>query len=83
MTNSSLDQSANDGVRIAAETTLADPFRRRLLSAAALCAGSSALLAAGIPLPALAASVGRAAGGIIKFNGIPVSTADTVTLAEG
>ena len=88
MTQSSLDPSANVGVRNAAETSLAetmlaDPFRRRLLSAAALCAGSGALLAAGIPLPSLAASAGRAAGGIINFNGIPVSTADAVTLAEG
>ncbi|MBL8416911.1 MAG: DUF839 domain-containing protein, partial [Dechloromonas sp.] len=62
---------------------LADPFRRRLLSAAALSIGGGTLLAAGVPLPSLAASAGRAAGAIIDFAGIPVSTADAVMLAEG
>ena len=62
---------------------LADPFRRRLLSAAALSIGGGALLAAGVPLPSLAASAGRAAGAIIDFAGITVSTADAVMLAEG
>ncbi|MDP2880145.1 MAG: PhoX family phosphatase [Azonexus sp.] len=62
---------------------LADPFRRRLLSAAALSAASGVLAAAGVPLPALAGSVGRAAGSIHGFTGLPVSSADEVRVAPG
>ena len=47
---------------------LADPFRRRLLSAALLSATGGALAMAGWPLPALAASTGRA-GGVL--HGLP------------
>lgn len=63
--------------------TLADPFRRRLLSAAVLTATGSALAAAGVPLPALAASTGRANGSLIGFAALAVSTADEVRLAPG
>ena len=63
--------------------TLADPFRRRMLSAAVLTATGGALAAAGIPLPTLAAGAGRAAGAVLDFAGIPVSTADRVVLPPG
>lgn len=55
----------------------ADPFRRRLLSAAVLTA-TGGVLGAGLPLPALASSAGRAAGSLTGFVGVPVSTADEV-----
>ena len=83
MTNSCFDPGTDESDLNAALATLADPFRRRLLSAAALTATGSALAAAGIPLPSLAASAGRAAGAIHAFTGIPVSTADAVMLPEG
>ena len=83
MTNSCFDPGTDEGYLNAALATLADPFRRRLLSAAALTATGGALVAAGIPLPSLAASAGRAAGAIHAFTGIPVSTADAVMLPEG
>ena len=59
---------------------LADPFRRRLLSAALLGSGAAALSVAGVPLPALAGSVGRAAGSLAAFGGVPVSQDDQVQL---
>ncbi|MDP3537482.1 MAG: PhoX family phosphatase [Azonexus sp.] len=62
---------------------LADPFRRRLLSAAVLTATGGALAAAGIPLPSLAAGAGRASGALGGFPSLGVSTADEVRLAEG
>ena len=55
---------------------LTDPFRRRLLAAAILSA-------AGVPLPALAASTGRAAGALDGFAAVPPSVADEVRLAPG
>ena len=55
-----------------------NPIRRRLLAAATLGAGSLAL-----PLGALAASSGRAAGALFDFSGVPVSTADAVVVPEG
>lgn len=62
---------------------LADPFRRRLLSAAILSAAGGALAAAGVPLPVLAASTGRAAGPLDGFTSLPPSTADEIHLAPG
>ena len=65
----------------AAIDSLADPFRRRLLSLATLGAGGSLLAAAGFPLPSLAAGAGRATGLLHDFGGISVSTADAVTVS--
>lgn len=61
---------------------LADPFRRRLLSAAILTVGGT-FTAAGVPLPALAASAGRASGALTDFVPVAVSTADEVRVAPG
>lgn len=61
----------------------ADPFRRRLLSAAVLTASSGALAAAGFSLPALATGAGRVAGRLPDFAALGVSTADEVRLAGG
>ncbi len=83
MTSSCFDPATAKTAPHAAYDLLADPFRRRLLSAAALTATGGALVAAGIPLPSLAASAGRAAGAIHDFTGVPVSTADIVTLPDG
>ncbi len=66
-----------------AQDTLADPFRRRLLSAAILSTAGGALAAAGVPLPALAASAGRASGALTDFVSLAVSTADEVRVAPG
>ncbi len=81
MTNSCFDPRAEESDRNLAFDMLADPFRRRLLTATALTAAGGALAAAGIPLPSLAASAGRAAGAIHGFAGIPPSSADAVVLA--
>ncbi len=62
---------------------LADPFRRRLLSAALLSATGGALAMAGWPLPALAASGGRAGSLLHGFASLAVSSADEVRLAPG
>jgi len=62
---------------------LADPFRRRLLSAAVLTMAGGTLAAAGVPLPALAASSGRAAGALTDFVSLATSTADEVRVAPG
>ena len=83
MANSCFDPSAEEGDHNAAFDMLADPFRRRLLSAAILTLGSGALAAAGVPLPSLAASAGRATGALHGFAGIPPSTADAVILPDG
>jgi secreted PhoX family phosphatase len=61
----------------------ADPFRRRLLSAALLSAMGGALAMAGWPLPALAASGGRAGSLLHGFASLAVSSADEVGLAPG
>ena len=81
MANSCFDPRAEESDHNLAFDMLADPFRRRLLTAAALTAAGGALAAAGIPLPSLAASAGRAAGAIHGFAGIPPSSADAVVLA--
>lgn len=52
-----------------------DPFRRRLL-AAGLLAGAS------LPLPALAASVGRASGSLQHFSSLSTSTEDLVRVGH-
>ena len=64
-------------------STLADPFRRRLLSAAVISATGGALAAAGIPLPLLAANSGRASGSLLPFTALPVSTDDRVHVPAG
>lgn len=61
----------------------ADPFRRRLLSAAVLGSIGGGLAAAGVPLSALAASAGRAGGSLEAFGSIPISIADEVRVAPG
>ncbi|MGB8249344.1 MAG: hypothetical protein WCF02_03435, partial [Azonexus sp.] len=78
MANSCFDPSPEEGEHNAAFDMLADPFRRRLLSAAILTLGGGALAATGVPLPSLAASAGRAAGSLHGFAGIPPSAADAV-----
>jgi uncharacterized protein len=83
MANSCFDPSANDEEADTVFAMLADPFRRRLLSAAILTMSSGALAAAGVPLPSLAASAGRATGAIDGFASIPPSTADAVILPDG
>ena len=83
MANSCFDPSPEEGEHNAAFDMLADPFRRRLLSAAILTLGGGALTAAGVPLPSLAASAGRAPGSLHDFAGIPPSTADAVILPDG
>ena len=83
MPNSCFDPiSDSHSANLSAEI-LADPFRRRLLSAAVLTATGGALAAAGIPLPSLAAGSGRAAGSLLPFGGLPVSTEDKVILPKG
>ena len=62
---------------------LADPFRRRLLSAALPSATGGALAMAGWPLPALAASGGRGGSLLHGFASLAVSSADEVRLAPG
>jgi secreted PhoX family phosphatase len=64
-----------------AVTAPLDPYRRRLISAAALAATGSALSAVGMPLAALAA--GRASGAVTGFTALPVSTTDAVSVAPG
>jgi secreted PhoX family phosphatase len=83
MANSCFDPNADEADHNTAFDMLADPFRRRLLSAAILTVSGGALAAAGVPLPKLAASTGRASGAIHGFTGIPASTADTVMLPDG
>jgi len=83
MSNSCFDPQDDVPVRTEVFDTLADPFRRRLLSAAVLTATGGALAAAGIPLPSLAAGSGRAAGSLLPFGGLPISTQDKVLLPEG
>ncbi len=83
MTNACFDPTTARTAPHPAHDLLADPFRRRLLSAAVLTASGGALAAAGIPLPSLAASAGRAAGAIHDFTGIPASTRDLVIVSEG
>lgn len=83
MGNSCFDPSATGCAHDAIFETLADPFRRRLLSLAALGVTGGVLAAAGIPLPSLAVSAGRATGAIHDFIGIPVSTADEVLVPKG
>lgn len=82
MTHSCYDPD-DDNVSNPCLETLADPFRRRLLSAAVLSAVGGGLAAAGVPLPALAASTGRAGGSLEAFGSLPVSVADEVRLAPG
>ncbi|NJD25861.1 MAG: PhoX family phosphatase [Betaproteobacteria bacterium] len=67
----------------AALATLADPFRRRLLSAAVLATAGGTLAATGLPLPSLAAGAGRAGGALLPFAGIAPSTEDRVVLPTG
>lgn len=62
---------------------LADPFRRRLLSAAILTTTGGALAAAGLPLRGLAASAGRASGALFDFAALEVSSADEVRVPAG
>jgi uncharacterized protein len=62
---------------------LADPFRRRLLTATVIGAGGAALTAAGIPLPSLAAGAGRASGFIFPFDSVAPSIEDKVLIPEG
>jgi uncharacterized protein len=83
MANSCFDPNADEADHNTAFDMLADPFRRRLLSAAILTVSGGALAAAGVPLPNLAARAGRASGAIHGFTGIPASTADTVMLPDG
>lgn len=83
MTNTCFDPSADDAADDCTLNALADPFRRRLLAVAALAGGGGVLAAAGVPLPSLAASSGRAAGALHGFVGIPPSTADAVTVPAG
>ena len=71
MSNSCFDPGASERPTDAALELLADPFRRRLLSAAVLTVSGGALLAAGVPLPSLAASAGRATGALHGFVGLP------------
>lgn len=82
MSNSCFDPQDDVPVRTEVFDTLADPFRRRLLSAAVLTATGGALAAAGIPLPSLAAGSGRAAGSLLPFGGLPISTQDKVLLPQ-
>ncbi len=81
MSNSCFDPDHDQPASGAPRDTLADPFRRRLLSAAVL--GAGALGAAGIPLSALAARTGRAHGSLQDFASLSVSTADEVRVANG
>src|SRR5512139_419053 len=83
MANSCFDPGAGESNHHVAFDMLADPFRRRLLSAGILTISGGALAAAGVPLPSLAASAGRAAGVLHDFAGIPPSTADAVIVPEG
>jgi hypothetical protein len=83
MANSCFDPGTNKERHDTAFELLADPFRRRLFSAAILTLGGGALAAAGVPLPSLAASAGRAVGALHGFAGIPVSSADAVMLPAG
>ena len=83
MPNSCFDPHYNTPVREEFIDTLTDPFRRRLLSAAILTATGGALAAAGIPMPSLAAGAGRAAGSLLPFGGLPVSTEDKVFIPQG
>ena len=80
MSNSCFDPAEEHG---ACYDTLADPFRRRLLSAAVLTATGGALAVSGVPLPSLAANAGRASGSLFPFAALPVSTDDTVSLPAG
>lgn len=80
MPNACYDPLADNGDTLPA---LADPFRRRLLSAAVLATTGGALAAAGVPLPALAASAGRAFGALNDFVSLAVSTADEVRVPGG
>src|SRR5574343_2058395 len=75
MTNSCYDPLDNPN----ATSGPADPFRRRLLSAAILTTGGA--LAAGIPLAALAANTGRAAGALGELLAVPLATADAVRVS--
>lgn len=81
MPNACYDPIADNGDT--ASSSLADPFRRRLLSAAVLTATGGALAAAGVPVPALAASTGRASGALTDLVSLAVSTADEVRVAPG
>ncbi len=83
MSNSCFDPNDQKSIHDEIIETLADPFRRRLISAAVLAASGGALVAAGIPLPSLAASTGRAAGSLLPFAGVPVSLEDKVSLPAG
>lgn len=83
MSNCCFDPHNDKPAQTEAIATLADPFRRRLLSAAVLSATGGALSALGIPLPSLAASTGRAGGSLLPFHSLPVSTQDKVSLPEG
>lgn len=60
------------------EVVLASPQRRRMLAA-----GAVTLAAGGLPLPALAASAGRAGRPRIGFTPVAVSTDDLVHLPAG
>ena len=75
MLNTCLTQPPHD---IETDAPLAAPLRRRLLGAALLAGGNLS-----IPLTALAASVGRAAGLLNNFAPLPTSTADIVQLSPG
>lgn len=61
---------------------LADPFRR-LLTTTVLATSGGALASAGIPLPSLAAGSRRAAGSLLPFGSLPVSTEDKLFLPNG
>lgn len=82
MSNTCFDPNHDDAPNAAGDQ-LADPFRRRLLSAAVLGVSGSALAAAGIPLPALAASSGRAAGALQAFASLQAASEDAVRVANG
>ena len=73
MSNNCFDPLTEKATTDLAADLLADPFRRRLLSAAVLSATGAGLVAAGIPMPSLAASSGRAAGALLPFGGLPAS----------
>jgi hypothetical protein len=80
MSNDGFDTSTDHN---ACFDALADPFRRRLLSAAVISAAGGALAAAGLPLPSLAAGVGRASGSLAPFASLPPSREDRVRLSPG
>ena len=61
---------------------LTDPFRRRLLAAAALSATGGALATLGLPLPAIAASAGRAAGALAGFTSLAPGSGNEVRLTD-